>query len=265
MTEASITPLNPVIGARVEGVSLSANPTEDELGLINTALANHLVLVFPDQQMEVSELAELTSHFGPIFMHHADEGVIYSDDSGKVLDMVKEPDGARLFGGSDWHADVTFRNPEGFVSILHAKELPPSGGDTLFASTLAAYETLSPGMQSMLGKLKGVHSYNGRGKPDHETETAVHPVVRNHSSRNLCGLYINRMFVTRFDGMSSEESEPLIDFLDQHMSRPEFTCRVSWKPGQVVMWDNRFTLHYPINDFTGHRRHLIRCTAMCVE
>ncbi|MBX2868676.1 MAG: TauD/TfdA family dioxygenase [Acidiferrobacterales bacterium] len=263
MSGISITPFNPVIGARVEGVSLSGQPAVEQLNLIQSALSEHLVLVFPDQNLDISGLADFTAHFGPIFMHHADDGVIYSDDSGKVLDMVKEADGARLFGGSDWHADVTFRNPEGFVSVLHAKELPPSGGDTLFSSTLAAYQTLSSGMQSMLAKLQGVHSYNGRGRPDHETETAVHPVVRAHPVRNQHGLYINRMFVTRFDGMSSEESEPLIDFLDQHMSRPEFTCRVSWEPGQVVMWDNRFTLHYPINDFTGHRRHLIRCTAMC--
>ena len=177
--------------------------------------------------------------------------------------MVKEADGTRLFGGSDWHSDVTFQNPCGLVSVLHAKELPPNGGDTGFANTIAAYSSLSPGMQTLAENLNGVHSYNGRGRPDHPEKTAIHPIVKRHPLTGEKGLYINRMFVTRFDGMTPEESEPLIDFFDRHITRMEFTCRVSWQTGQVVIWDNRFTLHYPINDFTGYRRRLLRCTAMC--
>ena len=115
----------------------------------------------------------------------------------------------------------------------------------------------------MLRGMNAVHSYNGPGRPEHPRETAVHPVVRRHPDTEQEGLYINRMFATRFEDMTPEESQPLIDFLDRHMSQPPFTCRISWQPGQVVIWDNRFTLHYPINDFSGHRRLLIRCT--CLE
>ena len=176
--------------------------------------------------------------------------------------MLKEPDGTRLFGGSDWHADVTFRRPAGYLSVLHALEIPPLGGDTGFASTVAAFQALSPGMQEMLRGLEAVHSYDGPGRPEHPEETAVHPVVRRHPETGAEGLYLNRMFVTRFAGMTPEESRPLIDFLTAHMIQPHFTCRLSWRAGQVVMWDNRFTLHYPINDFSGHRRRLIRCTAL---
>ena len=114
----------------------------------------------------------------------------------------------------------------------------------------------------MLRKLSAVHSYDGPGRPDSPEQTAVHPVVRRHPETGAEGLYLNRMFVTRFAEMTEAESRPLIDYLDRHMSRPEFTCRLRWRAGQVVMWDNRFTLHSPINDFTGERRLLIRCTAL---
>ena len=176
--------------------------------------------------------------------------------------MLKEPEGKRLFGGSDWHADVTFRDPAGYVSALHAKQVPPVGGDTLFANTIAAFSALSSGMQDMLRTLKAVHSYSGPDAPDHPTETAIHPVVRRHPKTGQEGLYVNPMFVTRFEGMTARESRPLLDFLDEHMTQYEFTARVSWKKNQLVMWDNRFTLHYPINDFSGHRRLLYRCTAV---
>ena len=176
--------------------------------------------------------------------------------------MLKEPDGERLFGGVCWHADVTFRKPAGYLSALHAKQLPPVGGDTLFASTVAAFAALSPGMQKMLRKLEAVHSYSGPDAPDHPTETAVHSVVRRHPETGEEGLYLNRMFATRFVGMTPTESEPLLKFLDEHMTRCEFTARISWTEGQLVMWDNRFTLHYPINDFSGYRRLLYRCAAM---
>jgi len=117
-------------------------------------------------------------------------------------------------------------------------------------------------MQDMLRTLKAVHSYSGPDAPDHPTETAIHPVVRRHPKTGQEGLYVNQMFVTRFEGMTARESRPLLDFLDEHMTQYEFTARVSWKKNQLVMWVNRFTLHYPINDFSGHRRLLYRCTAV---
>jgi taurine dioxygenase len=201
-------------------------------------------------------------YFGPLFLHHADEGVLFVDGVPEVLEMRKEADGTRLFGGSDWHADVTFRKPAAYVSALQAKILPPLGGDTAFASCIAAYETLSPALQSVLEKLAAVHSYDGPNAPDHPTQTALHPVVRQHPTTGKRGLYLNRMFVRRFDGMTEAESRPLIEYLDRHMSRVEFTFRHRWQEGDLVFWDNRFTLHYPVNDFSGHRRLLLRCTAL---
>ena len=259
---ACVEPMTLHLGAVLRGITLGGSPGAEALAVIKTALARHLVLVFEDQDLAPAALRDFTAHFGPLFHHHDDEGVIRAEGVPEVLEMRKEPDGERLFGGSDWHADVTFRKPAGYLSVLHALIIPTVGGDTGFASTIAAFAALSPGMQDLLRGLEAVHSYDGPGRPDHPTETAVHPVVRRHPETGAEGIYLNRMFATRFAGMTEEESRPLIDFLDRHMSRPEFTCRLRWRGGEVVMWDNRFTLHYPINDFTGQRRLLIRCTAL---
>ncbi|MEM7224732.1 MAG: TauD/TfdA family dioxygenase [Pseudomonadota bacterium] len=262
MTEPIVEPITPHLGAVLRGVRIGPEPDPETLAAIRGALARHLVLVIEDQALSAMGLRGFVSHFGPLFHHHDDVGVIHADGLPEVLEMRKEPDGARLFGGSDWHADVTFRKPAGYLSVLHALIVPSLGGDTGFASTIAAFEALSPAYRDFLRGLQAVHSYDGPGRPDRAGQTAIHPVVRRHPESGAEGLYINRMFATRFKGMSPEESQPLIEFLDRHMSRPEFTCRVRWRAGQVVMWDNRFTLHYPINDFTGERRLLIRCTAM---
>lgn len=258
----SVEPITPHVGAVVRGVTLGGDMAEHDLMAVREALARHLVVVVPEQELSAEALRDFTAQFGPLFLHHAGEGVLRVIGVPEVLEMRKEPDGKRLFGGSDWHADVTFRKPAGYLSVLHALIVPPVGGDTGFASTVAAFAALSPRMQDLLRSLKAVHSYDGPGRPDHPVETAVHPVVRRHPETGAEGLYVNRMFATRFEGMTEEESRPLIDFLDRHQSRPEFTCRISWRAGRVVMWDNRFTLHYPINDFSGQRRLLIRCTAL---
>jgi taurine dioxygenase len=258
----TIEPVTPHLGAVVRGLRLTVAPGRSTLEAIRDALAEHLVLVFEDQSLRPAELRDFVRHFGPLFRHHEDDGVIYAEGVPEVLEMRKEPDGARLFGGSDWHADVTFLKPAGYLSVLHALIVPPVGGDTGFANTIAAFEALSAGFQDFLRGLHAVHSYDGPGRPDRDGLTAIHPVVRRHPETGTEGLYLNRMFVTRFDGMTVEESRPLIDYLDRHMTRPEFTCRLSWKAGHVVMWDNRFTLHYPINDFVGQRRLLLRCTAL---
>ena len=254
--------VSPVLGVYVDEVNLIASAPQDAAGQIRQLLDQYLVVVVRGQELSAAQQRELVSHFGPLFLHHADEGVIYADGLPEVLEMRKEPDGTRLFGGSDWHADVTFRKPAAYVSALHAKILPPLGGDTGFASTISAWETLSAGMQATLASLSVVHSYDGPDAPDHPTETAIHPLVRRHPVTGKHGLYINRMFAKRFEGMTEAESRPMIEFLDRHMSRIEFTFRHRWRQGDLVFWDNRFTLHYPINDFSGHRRLLLRCTAL---
>ena len=149
----------------LRGVRLDDAPDAETVAAIRRCLADRLVLVMEDQDLTARELRDCVARFGPLFVHHADEGVLHADGLAEVLEMRKEPDGTRLFGGSDWHADITFRNPGGHLSFLHAKILPPLGGDTGFASTIAAFEALSPGMQDLLRGLSAVHSYDGPGRP----------------------------------------------------------------------------------------------------
>lgn len=255
-------PISPHLGAVLTGVRLTGDSDPAMVRAVRDAIAEHLVLVIEDQALSAAQLRDCVRQFGPLFLHHHDEAVIPADGLPEVLEMRKEPEAGSMFGGGDWHADVTFRKPAGHLSFLHAKVLPPVGGDTGFASTIAAFEALSDGFKESLRDLEAVHSYDGPGRPDHPTETAVHPVVRRHPDTGREGLYINRMFATRFVGMTPEESKPLIDYLDRHISRPEFSTRIRWKPGQVTIWDNRFTLHYPTNDFTGHLRLLLRCSTL---
>ena len=254
--------VSPVLGVYVDDYRVGADNLNSAAAQIRDWLDEYLVVILRGQSLDARVQKDLVKQFGPLFVHHQDEGVLHVDGVPEVLEMRKEPDGTRLFGGSDWHADVTFRKPAGYLSCLHAKILPPLGGDTGFSSGIAAHAALSPGLQLFLGKLNAVHSYDGPNAPDHPTETAVHPVVRRHPVTGKLGLYLNRMFVKRFEGMTEAESRPLLEFLDGHMTRIEFTFRHRWQPGDLVFWDNRFTLHYPINDFTGHRRLLHRCTAL---
>ncbi|MEO1193014.1 MAG: TauD/TfdA family dioxygenase [Pseudomonadota bacterium] len=258
----SLEPLTPHFGAIVSGAELSGTPSDETLAGVRAVMGRYLVCAFADQALDAAALRDFTSHFGPVFLHHADDYVLFAEGVPEVLEMRKEADGKRLFGGDDWHADVTFQDPPGYLSILQSVILPPVGGDTAFANTQAAFESLSPALQDQLRGMRAFHSYYGPGGEERQGLTATHPVVRRHPTTGREGLYLNRMFATRFEGMTEAESKPMIDFLTKRIEAPEFTCRLRWQPGYLVLWDNRFTLHYPINDFTGHRRLLLRCTAL---
>ena len=252
----------PGIGGVLDSVNISEQPKSITVAVVKNTIADRFVLVLPEQELSAKSLRKFASNFGRLFIHHSDDDVVHAEGVPEVLEIRKEPDGERLFGGADWHADVTFRKPAGHLSMLYAKVIPPVGGDTAFASTVAAFNALSPGMQALLRTLYAVHSYNGPGRPNHPEQTACHPVVRKHPETGAEWMYINRMFTTRFSDMTEAESRPLIEFLANHITRPEFTCRIRWHQKQLVIWDNRFTLHYPINDFTGEHRLLLRCTTL---
>jgi taurine dioxygenase len=156
---------------------------------------------------------------------------------------------------------------------LLAREVPPFGGDTVFANMYLAFETLSPALQDLLGRLGAVNSsakadvsktredrIRSDGRPDAHDYEAVHPVVRTHPETGRRSLYVNIAHTTRFEGMTVEESAPLLDFLFAHQVRPEFTCRFQWEVGSLALWDNRCALHNPVNDYHGFRRRMHRVT-----
>ena len=257
----SFDPITPHLGAEVSGVALGSEMDGALAGVLRDALDRFGVLVLHDQELSPEGLRDVTAGFGPIFMHQAAPGIVHPDGVPEVMILEREPGGRGLFGDEAWHADVTFRRPGGHVTALHARVIPPTGGDTGFASTIAAFRALSPGMQALLRRMAGVHSYDGPGRPDTPGQTAIHPMVRRHPAGGQEGLYFNSMFVTRFDGMSEAESRPLIDYLVRHATRPQFVYRHQWQQDDIILWDNRCTMHIALGDYQeGEIRHLERTT-----
>ena len=255
-----ISPATGALGAHVEGLDL-ASLGETGFAALKSALDEHLVLYVADQNLDRHQLSALGRRFGPPFLHPIVNNGF--EDCPQVLELLREPDDTVMFGGQSWHADVTWMNPAGYVSILHGIELPPVGGDTAFASTIAAFEMLSGGLKDFLRSQSAWHCYHWYERREDPDYAVLQPVVRRHPASDREGLYINRMFTNRFDGMTVEDSAALLDYLFKHMEMHEYTCRFRWQKGAVILWDNRFTLHYPINDFTGARRRMIRTT--CLE
>jgi len=174
------------------------------------------------------------------------------------------------FGGI-WHSDTVYLDRPPMATMLVAREVPPYGGDTLFANMYAAYEALSPGMQRLLDGVRAVHSsaladvsktredrIRDRGAGDDHEYVAEHPVVRTHPETGRKALYVNVAHTVRFADMTEDESRPLLRFLFEHSVRPEFTCRFRWRVGSVALWDNRCVMHNPVNDYHGHKRAMHR-------
>ena len=268
-----IQPLAGALGAEIRGVSLK---TLDDAGWreLHQAFLDYAVLAIRDQALEPEDLMRIGSRFGePCFYPFVTglEGYPY------IFEVVKEEQETTNFGGN-WHSDTTYLQKPPVATLLYALETPSHGGDTLFANTCAAYEGLSHGMRAMLDGLIGVNSaglkYGGGrskmhssigGMKVHDTERAEeyeaeHPVVRTHPQTGRKALYVSRSHTIRFRDMSEAESRPLVDFLQEHQTRPEFTCRVRWSPGTFTVWDNRCTQHNAVNDYHGQRRRMRRLT-----
>lgn len=254
----SVTRLQSALGAVVAGVDLSQSLSADAQIHLRALLDEHLVLVFPEQQLLPGRHVEIGEVFGEPYVHPFLESIAEHD---AILRVAKEPEDETVFGGEFWHADITFRNPPSSVSLLYAIDVPAGPcGDTLFANQFAAFDRLSSGMQSMLEGLEAVHVYPDMAEC--EATAAVHPVVRTHPRSGRKALFVNAAFVDRFVGWTVEESRPLLAQLEAHQTRPEFQGRVAWSNNQLTVWDNRAVLHYAMNDYPGQRRVLQRVTVM---
>jgi len=263
-------PLSPAIGAEVEGVDIARPLGDAAFAAVNRALLDHLVIVFRDQPLDDDALMALGRRFSSLVIHPFLEP---NTDNPEVVAIYREP-GDKTIVGEDWHADTTHIEAPPMGAVLHAIEVPPKGGDTLFANQYLAYEALSDGMKKMLEGLNAVHddtraagpdskknqtrTNKVRAGPDWRPTANVHPVVRTHPETGRKSLFVNRSYSHRFENMTREESLPLMSFLLEHATRPEFTCRVRWKAGTTVIWDNRCMTHIAVNDVTGHRRVMRR-------
>ena len=266
-----VKPIAGALGAEIFGVDL-AKPIDDAaFAEIHEAHLEHLVVFFRDQEITDEELAAFGRRFGelaPLPPHRQFPGKFP-----ELLVIDKKPDDKLVFGW-EWHSDTTHLDVPSLGSVLYAKLIPPVGGDTLFANQYMAYDTLSDGMKAMLGGMVAVHS-NGRilrtleqnEIPAPGTEAASagyangwaeHPVVRTHPETGRKALFVNELHTERFKSMTVEESQPLLQFLYKHGSRPELTCRFRWQKGSVAFWDNRSVQHLALNDYPGQRRLMHR-------
>ena len=256
------------LGAEIGGVDLSKNHSGDVIAEIRQALLDHLVIFFRDQNISPAQHMAFAARFSEPEEYPMLKGL---KDFPEIVEVVKLPHEKVNFGGI-WHADTTYTPAPPMGAILVARELPPYGGDTIFANQYMAYDTLSDGMKTMLSGLKG---YNSSAKadanktredrlPEGGKENAkqelvgIHPVVRTHPETGRKILYVNFGHTVRFEDMTVEESAPLLNYLFAHQVKPEFTCRFQWSPGSVVFWDNRVVQHNPVNDYHGFKRVLHR-------
>ena len=266
-----IVPAEPAIGAFVHGVDLSRPLSPETVEALKDAHAEFGVLFFRDQVLSPEQHVALARAMGEINVNR-----FFTPVPGhpQIAEVRKEPEQVTNIGGG-WHTDHSYDRIPALGSMLYAREVPPVGGDTLFASMYGAYDALSAGMKEMLRTLRAVHSsrhvfgaqaerpadLSGRlGNPAAATQDAVHPVVITHPRSGRQALYVNPGFTVRFDGWTAAESAPLLEFLYRHAARPEFTCRFSWAPGSLAFWDNRCTWHFAVNDYQGERRLLHRIT-----
>jgi taurine dioxygenase len=264
-----IHPVAGALGAEVSGVDL-ARPLDDAtVAALRQAWLEHLVLFFRDQDLSPAQFLAFARRFGEPIEYPFVRGL---DDYPEIIPVLKLAHERVNFGGV-WHSDTAYLDVPPMASMLVAREIPPFGGDTLFANMYLAYETLSDGMKRMLDGLVAVNSsakadasrtredrMKDRAREAARDYVAAHPVVRRHPETGRRALYVNVAHTVRFDGMTEEESAPLLAFLFQHQIRPELTCRFRWRPGSIAFWDNRCAQHHAINDYRGHRRLLHRVT-----
>jgi taurine dioxygenase len=258
------------IGAEISGVDLSTDLADETVAAIRRAWLEHLVVCFRDQDLPPARFLAFARRFGEPIEYPFVKGL---DAHPEIIPVLKLETERVNFGGI-WHSDTAYLEAPPMASMLVAREVPPAGGDTLFANMYLAYETLSDGMKRMLEGLVAVNSsaaadvsrtredrLRDSARADAKKEyTASHPVVRVHPETGRRALYVNVAHTVRFEGMTDEESAPILRYLYQHQVRPEFTCRVSWRPGSLALWDNRCAQHNAINDYQGHRRLLHRIT-----
>ena len=258
------------LGAEIHGVDLRDKLDEREIGDIRQALLDHLVIFFRDQPLEPAQFHDFAGSFGDLIQYPFVRGL---DGFPEIIEVLKREQERSNFGGI-WHSDTSYLDEPPMGSILLARELPPYGGDTLFANQYLAYEALSDGLKATLASLRGVNtsakadvtktredrvkdSGSNSAKQDYAAE---HPVVRTHPETGRKALYVNVAHTARFAGWTEAESAPLLQFLFAHQVKPEYTCRFRWEPGSIAFWDNRAAQHNPINDYHGFRRRMHRVT-----
>jgi taurine dioxygenase len=261
MSSVTVTPLTPRIGAEVSGLDLSQPLSGGDVEALKTALADHLVLFFRDQSIDHERHKAFGRLFGELAFHSAVPGLA---EHPEIVAIHADAE-SKYVAGEDWHSDLTCDAEPPLGSILYLHTVPPTGGDTLFASMYAAYEALSPRMQRFLEDLTAVHDADHVYRPlfpdvDRKYPCSVHPVVRTHPVTGRKLLFVNASYVTRIVELPAGESEAVLKFLYAHMTNPNFHVRFRWTPHAIAFWDNRCTQHLATWDYFPEVRSGFRVT-----
>ncbi|MEK9673170.1 MAG: TauD/TfdA family dioxygenase [Rhodospirillaceae bacterium] len=265
-----VRPIAGALGAEIDGVDFSKDLSDEVAAEVRRAWLENLVVFFRGQKLTPASQLAAARRFGEPVEYPFVRGL---PDYPMITPIVKLPEEKVNFGGL-WHTDTSYQLQPPMATMLYALELPPYGGDTLFANLYLAYEMLSDGMKEMLDGMTAVYRSDKKRVTDTRAhrvadapkddianvKIAEHPVVRVHPETGRKCLYLSFAHTTQFKDWTVEESEPILNFLYEHQTRPEFTCRFRWQEGSVVLWDNRCALHNPINDYHGHKRVLHRIT-----
>ena len=269
--QINVTPLSSAIGAEIGNVDISKDLSPNVIIEIRSALLDHLVIFFRDQDLSNPERHKMfTKYFGDLFIH---PNFNLGQNNPEMVYLTREP-GDTAAAGEKWHADTTMMKNPPMGAILFALEVPDWGGDTLFANQYMAFENLSPGMKKLLMNLKAVHNDSRVAGPavslNSKRATKVredddwtltensHPVIRTHPETLKKCLFVNSIYVHHFEGMSVEESQDLSEFLYTESTRPEYSCRFRWKNNSVAFWDNRCVQHLAIHDNNTATRRMQR-------
>jgi alpha-ketoglutarate-dependent taurine dioxygenase len=258
------------LGAEIRGADLRGPLSVQTVAEIRAALLEHLVVFFREQNLTVAQFLAFARTMGEPIQYPLLKGLPGHPD---VIEVSKLENEKANFGGV-WHSDTAYLERPAMGSMLLGREVPPVGGDTLFANQYLAYETLSPGLRAMLDGMVALNSsakadatrtredrVRKDGREDARSEyLAEHPAVRTHPETGRKALYVNVAHTLRFKDMTDEESAPLLNYLFQHQTRPEFTCRFGWQVGSLAFWDNRCAQHNAVNDYHGYRRVMHRIT-----
>jgi taurine dioxygenase len=274
MTNYEINSLTPTIGAEISGIDLSNNLNSQDLDNIYKNLIDHKVIFFRNQNLKPEDHVAFAKSFGDIEPPHPIYPHVENFPEITLLenDLTNPPD------TDEWHTDVTFKTEPPFTSILYSKEIPPSGGDTLWCSLIAIYDALPNNIKTELESKRAIHDMgafrNNFSSEDNEEYSkklnagfekfgnAVHSVVKVHPILNKKFLYINPSFTRHIIGMDMTDSNNLLSYLFNFMTKPQYQVRFKWTPNTLALWDNRCTMHYAIGDYMPHRRVMNRITVL---
>ncbi|HEY9068074.1 MAG TPA: TauD/TfdA family dioxygenase [Burkholderiaceae bacterium] len=282
MSALQIRPLgsheNGGLGAEVIGLDLSRPLADDDFARIHRAHLEHHVLVFRDQRITPSQQIEFSRRFGPLQVHVLHQFLLAGKPEILIVSNIKDESGKPIGlgdAGHYWHSDLSYKERPSLGSMLHAQELPATGGDTLFANMHTAWETLPPTLRRAVEGLKAEHTYLARYDELRErspwrpaltdaqkaqVQPVVHPVVRTHPETGRKALFVSEHFTTRILGVSEGRSHDLLAALFEHSVRPEHLYRHRWSPRDMVFWDNRSVMHLATGCPDDQRRKLYRTT-----